>query len=107
MANITPNIKDGKTVSYKFRCCLGRKENGKQIFKCTTWHIPNGLTPSKAERLAQKTADEWEKQVKQEYEQELIKQKLFLWILYRIYGFLYAFVMENINILRLSFISIL
>lgn len=71
MANITPNVKDGKTISYKFRCCLGRKENGKQIFKCATWHIPNGLTPSKAERLAQKTADEWEKQTKQEYEKDL------------------------------------
>ena len=35
MANITPNLKDGKVISYKFRCYLGREENGKQIFRCT------------------------------------------------------------------------
>lgn len=71
MANITPNLKDGKVISYKFRCYLGRKESGKQIFRCATWQPPEGLTPSKAERAAERAAVEWEKQVKDEYEKDL------------------------------------
>ena len=71
MANITLNLKDGKVISYKFRCYLGREKNGKQIFRCTTWQPPEGLTPSKAERTAQRVATEWEKQVKDEYEKDL------------------------------------
>ena len=64
MATVIQNIKDGKVVSYKFRSCLGRDERGKQITRYTTWHIPDGLTPSKAERTAKAAANEWEKQVK-------------------------------------------
>ncbi|MDD3242136.1 MAG: hypothetical protein PHD32_00245 [Eubacteriales bacterium] len=71
MASITANIKDGKTVSYKFKCFLGRTEKGKQIFRCTTWKAPESLTPSKAERAAKAAANEWEKQIKAEYEQDL------------------------------------
>lgn len=71
MANITPKKKDGKTVAYKFRCCLGREQDGKQIFRCSTWHIPDGLTPSKAERAAKTAAAEWERQVRAEYEADL------------------------------------
>lgn len=71
MASIKANIKDGKTVSFRFRCCVDREENGKQVFRTLTWHIPDGLTPSKAERAAKAAANEWEKQVKFEYEQDL------------------------------------
>ena len=71
MASIKANIKDGKTVSFRFRCCVDRAENGKQVFRTLTWHIPDGLTPSKAERAAKAAANEWEKQVKFEYEQDL------------------------------------
>ena len=71
MATITPKMKDGKLVSYKFRACTGRDETGKQIFRCTTWHVPNELTPSKAERAAHKAADVWEKEVKAEYEKDV------------------------------------
>lgn len=70
MASIKSNIKDGKTVSFRFRCCVDREENGKQVFRTLTWHIPDGLTPSKAERAAKKAAAEWEKQVKAEFEAE-------------------------------------
>lgn len=70
MASIKANIKDGKTVSFRFRCCVDRAENGKQVFRTLTWHIPDGLTPSKAERAAKKAAAEWEKQVKAEFEAE-------------------------------------
>lgn len=71
MATIIKNIKDGKVISYKFRSCLGRDDMGKQISRYTTWHIPAGLTPSKAERAAKTAAAEWEKQVKWDYEQDL------------------------------------
>lgn len=71
MANVTPNIKDGKAISYKFKCYLGREQSGKQIVRCTTWKIPKGLTPSKAQRAAEKAVAEWEKQVKDEYEKDL------------------------------------
>ena len=71
MANITPNVKNEKLVSYRFRCCVGRDEGGKQIFRSSTWSIPEGVTPTKAERAAIKAAAQWEKQVKAEYEQDL------------------------------------
>jgi len=31
MAVITPNEKNGKIVSYKFKACMGRNKDGKQI----------------------------------------------------------------------------
>ena len=71
MATIIKNLKDGKVVSYKFRAYLGRTENGTQIARYTTWSIPENLTPSKAERLAQKAAAAWEKEVKDEYTKDI------------------------------------
>lgn len=71
MATIIKNIKDGKVISYKFRSCLGRDDLGKQISRYTTWHIPDGLTPSKAERAVKSAAAEWEKQIKEEHERDL------------------------------------
>ena len=70
MATVIKNLKDGQVISYKFRAYLGKDERT-QIARYTTWHIPDGLTPSKAERAAQKAAAEWEKQVKTEYEANL------------------------------------
>ena len=72
MASITQNKKDGKVISYKFRACVGRDEFGKQIFRCSTWKIPDGLIPSRLEKAAQKAAAEWERQVKEEYENDAI-----------------------------------
>ena len=71
MASITQNKKDGKVVSYKFKVCVGRDELGKQIFKCTTWKVPDGLIPSRMEKAAQKAATEWEQKVKDEYQKDL------------------------------------
>ena len=72
MASITQNKKDGKVISYKFRACVGRDEFGKQIFRCSTWKIPDGLIPSRAEKAAQKAAADWERQVKEEYEKDIL-----------------------------------
>lgn len=71
MAAITPNSKNGKIISYRFRVCVGRDAEGKQLFRSTTWAIPDGLTPSKAERAARKAAEQWEKTARAEYEEDL------------------------------------
>ena len=71
MASITQNKKDGKVIPYKFKACVGRDEFGKQIFRCTTWKVPDGLIPSRAEKAAQKAAAEWEQKAKDEYKKDL------------------------------------
>ena len=75
MASIAQNKKDGKIVSYKFRACVGRDEFGKQIFRCSTWKVPDGMTPSRAEKAAQKAAAEWERQAKDEYKKDVLNPK--------------------------------
>ncbi len=67
MATIIPNQKEGKIISYKFKSYVGRDELGKQVFKCHTWKVPEGLTPTKTEKAAQRAAAQWEKEVKEEY----------------------------------------
>ena len=71
MASITQNKKDGKIISYKFKVCVGRDEFGKQIWRCTTWKAPDGMMPSRAEKMAQKAAAEWERQARDEYQKDL------------------------------------
>lgn len=72
MASVIPNIKNGSIQSFRFRTCVGRNETGKQIVRITTWKPESGLTPSKAERAAKKAAAQWEKTVRQEYEESLL-----------------------------------
>ena len=71
MASISLNKKDGKVISYKFKACIGRDEFGKQIFRCTTWKAPDGLTAARVEKAAQKAAAEWEQQAKEEYKRDV------------------------------------
>lgn len=66
-----PTEKDGKVISYKFRTCVGRDENGKQAVRCTTWKVPGGLSKARIEKAAQKAAADWEKQARVEYENDL------------------------------------
>lgn len=47
---VTLIVKDGKIRAYRFRACVGRDNTGRQIFRSITWSVPDGLTPSKAER---------------------------------------------------------
>ena len=70
MAAITPNKKNGKVISYRFRACVGRDESGKQIFRSMTWNVPEGLAPSRAEKAAQKASVLWERDAKAEYEKD-------------------------------------
>ena len=71
MAAITPKLKNGKIVSYRFRTCVGRDELGKQIFRSMTWTVPEQFTPSKAQRAAQKAADRWEEETRSEYKKDV------------------------------------
>lgn len=71
MATITPNQKNGKVVSYRFRACVGRDEMGKQIFRSMTWNVPDELTPARAAKAAQKAAVLWEREVQADYEIDL------------------------------------
>ena len=70
MASIKENKKNGKTVSFRFTVCLERDIRGKQIRRYTTWTPPEGLTPSKAKKAAERAADLWEEETKAEYQKE-------------------------------------
>lgn len=71
MASITPRKKSGRIVSYKFKTCVGRNKQGKQVFRCMTWTPPEGMSTIRADRAAEKAALEWEDIVRVEYEKEL------------------------------------
>lgn len=71
MATITPKEKDGKIIAYKFRTCVGRDENGRQVSRATTWKIPENLSMTRLTSAAQRAAVDWEKQARAEYEKDL------------------------------------
>ena len=70
VVNIRANEKCGKVVSYRFTACLERDANGKQVRRYTTWTPPVGLTPAKMKKAAERAADEWEREVRVEFQKE-------------------------------------
>ena len=70
MASIRENKKKGKTVSYRFTACLERDVRGKQIRRYTTWKPPEGLTPAKSKKAAERAANEWEERIRAEFQKE-------------------------------------
>lgn len=70
MANIRENVKCGKIVSYRFTVCLERDVNQKQIRRYYTWAVPQGLSVSKARKAAERAADKWEHEVREEYDKQ-------------------------------------
>ena len=52
MASIKEERTRGKRLSYKFRVCLGRDENGRQISKAMRWNPPEDMTLAKAKKEA-------------------------------------------------------
>jgi len=70
LASISENIKDGVTVSYRFRACVGRRKDGRQIFKTATWSKPTGISAKRLESALHKAASEWEKSVRIAYQLE-------------------------------------
>lgn len=68
MASINEVYTKSKHLSFKFRTSLGRDESGKQHFKTTRWHPPEGMTPAKARKEAQRVAAIWEAEQFEAYE---------------------------------------
>ena len=65
-------MKDGKIFSYRFRACVGRDKNNKQVFRTTTWTVPEELVPSKVDRTAHRAAAQWEENARAEYKRDLL-----------------------------------
>ena len=70
MASIREKKIGKKVVSYVFTASLGRDASGKQIRKYLSWIPPEGLTPAKARKAAERAADAWEQEVIQKYQEE-------------------------------------
>ena len=71
MASLIEVFKDGRIVSYRFSCCVGRDMNGKQLRRSMTWHPPDGLRQSRMRAAAERAAADWEETVRAEYAAEL------------------------------------
>lgn len=69
MANISARKgKDGSVVSYRFRTCVGRDEQYRQIWRTCTIKRPEGLTPAKERREVERLADAWEQEQQESFE---------------------------------------
>ena len=61
MATINVNKdKNGNTISYRFRCCVGRDDQNKQIWRTCTIPRPDGFTPAKERKEIERLADAWQ-----------------------------------------------
>ena len=74
MASLIEVFKDGRIVSYRFSCCVGRDERGKQLRRSMTWNPPDGLRQSRMRAAAERAAAEWETSVRDEYAEELYRE---------------------------------
>ncbi len=70
MATITEKSKGNKVVSFKFHCCTGRDEQGKQHFRTATWKPPEGMSYAKARKMAEVEAYKWEQTIKGKAEEQ-------------------------------------
>lgn len=57
----------GEHTGYRLRCCLGRDNDGRQVFETCTISKPEGLTPKKEEKEIMRLSLEWEKKVHDVY----------------------------------------
>lgn len=74
MATITKRTSKKGAVSYLVRCCVGRDEQYKQVFRSTTIKAPEGMTPAKALKEVERQADAWEQVQRAEYEKSHVKE---------------------------------
>ena len=75
MATIQEKIKGKKIVSFKIKVCVGKDENGKQVFRCKNWYPPEELTNGKARKEVQKVAILWDDEAKSAYIKEQKENK--------------------------------
>ena len=64
----TRKNKQGEITGYRLRCCVGRDEQGKQVWRTETIARPEGLTLAKEKKEVARRAAEWEAQQKEEYQ---------------------------------------
>ena len=57
----------GEITGYRVRCCVGRDEQYKQIWRTATLPRPEGLTPKAEEKEIKRQADAWEQSMKEDY----------------------------------------
>ena len=57
----------GEVTGYRFRACVGRDEQYKQVWRTTTIKRPAGLTPKREQKEVERLADEWEKAQRTDY----------------------------------------
>lgn len=69
MAIITNKNKSGEVISYKYRCCVGRDEEYRQVWRTKTVKAETfqGLTPKKLDKELNRQYDEWAEAQKAEY----------------------------------------
>ena len=67
MATITTKYDDaGKPISYKFTCCVGRDDNGKQVWRTKTVKSPH-YTEAREKKWINDQMRDWERQQKADY----------------------------------------
>ena len=68
MATLTTKTDDaGKPISYKFTCCVGRDDKGKQVWRTKTVKSPR-YTEAREKKWINDQMREWEKQQKADYD---------------------------------------
>lgn len=60
--------KSGEITGYRVRICVGRDANGKQVWRTTVIPSP-GLTPARDRKEAERLAEEWEREQREQYQQ--------------------------------------
>ena len=70
----TNRKKGGEIVSYRFRTCVGRDEQGKQVWRSITVKRPDGLTPAREQKEIDRQYDAWVEQVKVDYDRNNVKE---------------------------------
>lgn len=58
----------GEITGYRLRACVGRDEQGKQVWRTKSIKRPTGLTPGREQKEVQRIADEWETGQKEDYQ---------------------------------------
>lgn len=68
MATIDQNKNaEGEVISYRFRACVGRDDQYRQVWRTKTVKRPEGLTPAKERKQMEREADAWEQEQKVAY----------------------------------------
>lgn len=68
--------KAGNITGYRFRACIARDEQGKQVWRTATVKRPEGLTPAREKKEVERQADEWERSQAAQYNKTHSKEDI-------------------------------